>query len=664
MADFTSGIGPMEMPREWPMVNPVNTGTANSIQSLTSIGGAIGSTLMQGSNDANQLKAGQQQTHVLNNYVQNMMRTQDLDQQGAFGNDPGVAMRKMRLLTAQALADHPGMTQQIFELSGKLVGNPLSGGLTTKSYEQQQEDAQAQKQAATLSAQQAGFISPGMTPQQQTAGVQNHQQFLLGQTQLNQAQEVLKYQTGQVGLTNANLDTAVKQQSLVTGQLTQAKLGTDIQMGRLQLANAAAQQHALAGLGNQMGATYNMLDDKSNTIVGQIGQQVPDPTNPGKQTTFTKQMAIDQLQRMYGGTQYNMSLYADQYKIPGVEGLQAPLKAMLQAKIDQLTGKTTTDVANQTVQEQTALKQQMLANTSPDFLTLAAASKMLPASVQSLLVPIGNQAVSMLKQNNVLDTNGNPVNNKPANVTNGSGTSDQDLNTYFQMLKNAAIKANAGTLGSQANQELSGHMAQVMKGVVSYASTTTNPTELNSVMQALADPVNGKYIANKDNGVLSQVDPAQVNGALELYYKSQVAPLIRDEFRNSEIPIGMRPIDNTANVSMSNYGGNYIQATEADQRPASSEIHMVFNGSGVSFVPVANGNLQAVQDKVKQLNQEVAPVINTMVRADAHINGTQDYKKAFIALNNNYFGLGNSDADNKAVMSQQQAQDVQNANTD
>lgn len=633
MADFTSNVSPVNVPNEPMLTNPVDTSAANNISALGNILGTVGSSLVQGYTQNQQLAQTKNNFSHIEQYTQNLLRINDLEQQGIM--KPEQAMRRYRLLTAQTLSNHPTLREDILKTYNAVIGAPGLGKETIDDVERTKNNQNALEMAAKQSALQAGFITTDMSPEQQDVMVQKHQQFLFGQTQMEQASKLLAYKTSEINLTNAGLETQLKRQSLTTGGINQRKAA-------LELSKAQAQSTFLNGAQHLADSYYSLADNNSQKIISKVGTQIQDP-NTGKPTVYTKDMAVVDLKAMMTSMQNQATAVATGYDQQGsIGGLIKPSSDLVQIKIDQLIGKISTDVATQQLSQSMALQQQMIATKDPDFIKYAAISKTLPAGMQQLVVPIANAAVKSLQQNGLIPDPDNPNGTKPADLTNGKD--DDSVNQHLSVIKGAIKTIQQGVGDQGLKDETKQHMDSILKGISKYAPTTDSPAELNSLMSFLADATTGKYL--RENPDLIAGDSVnQAKDALQVYYKSKVRPLIRDEFEQATVPIGVRNVADNNPALIARFG----VIPGADQREVPSEIHMIFNGTGASFVAVSNADQPVVQQKVKDLNKTLAPVINTMIKTDAHLDGSQSYKKAYQALTFDIFGAQNMDADQKPV---------------
>ena len=74
--------------------------------------------------------------------------------------------------------------------------------------------------------------------------------------------------------------------------------------------------------------------------------------------------------------------------------------------------------------------------------------------------------------------------------------------------------------------------------------------------------------------------------------------------------------------------------------PTAGQVQAVFDGAGVSFVPVSGTvgkGSRGSTSEASRLNSTIGPHLNRVIRAVAHLSGTQDYKRIWEELFKNQF---------------------------
>lgn len=607
MADFTSNVAPVEMPQAPNIVVPADTSTANAILAGGNILGTIGQTLAQGYNNAQVQAKSKEQARVMNQFSQNLLRISDLDQQGAFKS--GDAIRQYRLQFARTLANNPTMEKDLLETYKAIVGTPGLGENVAKDFQQGKDNQNALILQNIQDAQKAGWGNAQMPMDEQVAWSEKHQQFLFAQSQMEAANAVLEHKIKENNLVSSGLSITSARLGIATG-------GVNLQRARLALAKDQSQQQFLNGVKNLSDAYFPKYSNDLEQITSAV-----------KNGQMNKEDAIRQVQTQFAQMQQQVSGIALAHDNPGsVEAFMKPFELMTQRSIDQLNGKTLNTVATNDIANIQALQQQQLLVNDPDFLKLSAVSKTIPAGMGALQTSLGNVAIDMLKKAGVINGDGTAP---PNPVSDGTKSGSSGVKQFFDVLKRAMVVGQSDS-DPQLHQEIDAHVANVLHGVGVYGGTAQSPADLNHVVKYLASPEFGAYVKSNPNAVAGP----NAERAKDVYtqeYQQKILPLIQDQFTalgtwsNATVQTGTTMVrSNDPRV------GNFPQPVAT---PTAEVVHPVFNGTGVSFVADPKyTNIPQVQQKVKELNSQVAPVMNTLIRANAHLAGSSNYKSAYEAL--------------------------------
>lgn len=613
MADFNSGVQPAQMSRMPLLTDPVDYSPGNLIQAGGNILGAVGSSLMQGAQTAQVEQQTQTNNRALNNFQQNLLRISDLEQQGVF-KSPDAALRHVRLTVAQALANNPSQSDAINKIYGNFIEKAGLGKNIADDYQRDKDNANTIHMAAVNSALSSGFIQPTDSPEQVAAGVATHQQYLFAQEQMNNALKVLQLDTAKVGLTNANLETISKKLGIQGQQISNAT-------GSLNLQKAQAQKQLMQGAQGFQSAYMTKFTSGLNQTI--------DDVNSGK---LNRDDAVMQVQQQLAKIHTDVSGLAMAHQDPSaIEALTKPIDMMGQLYIDRLSGKTTRTNVENTVANVEGIRKAQLLTSDNDFLTLTATTQLIPNGASAIQGEVANAAVRLLKTNGAiptLDSNGN-LTGKPTDVTNIPGDSKHNfgVDQYFNINK-AAMKTSSQSKNPQLDDEIGTHLNNSLNSVGVYGPQAADPAELNSFIKYLGDPAVGQWIRNH---------PDQVNGAakdkagigIEQGYTRYVLPLLQTEFINNNVVVGSK------NMAAGNPAleGRFGILPGTDTRPDTQYIDMSFQGTGVRFMPKdnldPNTNKASVSREAARLNAEVAPVINNLVRATAHLHGSNDYRSYY-----------------------------------
>jgi len=610
MANFQSGVQPVEENPLPMLTNPVDNSKANDISTFGNVLGVVGSTLAQAFTQGQQIKQAKADANVLGGYSQNLLRVADLEQQGVL--KPDQALRRYRLLTAQMIANHPMLQDEIYKTYGNIVEKAGLGLNVAKDYQQQQDNANQLKMQALMDAQKAGWGSPNDPPEVQQQMAEKHQQFLFAQSQMEAANALLEHKIKENNLVSSGLQITAERQTIANQSIS-------LKRNQIGLAQDQAKQQFLAGAKNLSDAYFSKWQQDTANIVKQVqaGQLKPED-------------AIKAIQQQQAAIHQQTGALAAAYDSQGsLEALTKPIDMLAQATIDQISGKTGSQVTENTVNNILGLKNIQLLSSDPKFLALTAVSKMIPAGAGALQQGIGDAAVRLLKQNRAipLDPGDNPANfgldgRKPGDIThNDDPDHNKGVEQYFSITRGAISNIRAGNNDPDLHNEVLGNIHYILRGIGVYSKTMASPSELNSAVKFFADPQVGSYM--KDHPEIIKGDAAvMAKVAYEQDYQRAVLPLIQEEFLNSKVRVGEK-VDSDSLTAM-RFGPQMVP----DERPTSGWIHPEFNGTGITFVP-NDPSKGDVQREAQRLNREVAPVINNLIRANAHFAGTLDYKTSY-----------------------------------
>jgi lysozyme len=252
--------------------------------------------------------------------------------------------------------------------------------------------------------------------------------------------------------------------------------------------------------------------------------------------------------------------------------------------------------------------QKLIMLSDPETLNLTASSELLSGSNMVLSSEAARIALNMLKANS--SDEGKPSNPFPDNSDDGVAKEE-----YFDALGQGmrrlqTTKTNDPTVDAEKLQaEVTMQNRNIVKGTNRFAQSVDSPDEFNSLMKHYASD---EFGTENLGGVVTMEDAADLEQTIEASYSNVVDPLITKEYLKASVG----PVHPGL-------------GTKAPQ-PATRAIIPLFTGTGVKFVP----NPEAIKDvsrlglheKLKDLNTRVAPVLNTSIRAYAHIRGDKNYK--------------------------------------
>lgn len=394
---------------------------------------------------------------------------------------------------------------------------------------------------------------------------------------------------------------------------------------------AAANQYAITDTQyKQAQAEYGIITQADKTKGYSALKDVVNAGLPWVDATMDKYQAL-----IDGGTPVEEAIAAARVEVAkgtafiqstksssaGAEGdvsyLLTGIETRLKAFEEYNNGSITKEIYQTRLDTSKAQDQLTLRMSNPRLAKLAAASEMLGPVAGSVLVQqLTEEGVKFaidLEQPVEIDDSGKPVpgTGKPVDVIQTNGELDKAL---------SAIKDTITKVGSTAtpeqNKAIGNTLSGILRGVKRFGGTAESPVEFNSVINTLADPAVGAWIAK--NGLPSNIGP-EASYVVEQQYGEVLAPLIRTQW-------------DEVNLAVQNFAPTGDRMTEGG---SGTFIQPVWNGSAVEFRAMPgfenNPNIQAQVDSLNSGPNAIAPPLNTLIRAQTHMNGSTDYKAFYEA---------------------------------
>lgn len=601
MADFNTNVQTVQ--GQVAPVAPVQNNTAaEAVQGVGGLLGGIGAAVINADTYNTQVKQAKYKASVLGELEQNVLRTADLHDQGIMTQDQ--ARRNIRRMTASSLANHPLLQDDI----NKLVGTTMSTvGLASDvaTGTQQEQDQHSNEQKYMQAAMQAGYFKPSDPPEVQKKMADAYQGVQLALAQLDQQAKVIAYDKAQVELGNAKLSTIAARQGIANAAVSAQRnnIGLQQDIHKLNFTNHAGDV-AMAFLPKFDKDANDLINDKSKTP-----EQI--------------QMGLDAIGNNVLDTISSVAIGADSTgSIPAMGDI---FKRRLQVYKDQASGKLSADLAEQRLASLTAVSSLGLVSKSPDLLKVVSLSHVLPAAANVVQGNIANEAVKLLRANGGIPNADGSTSTQPGNPTHSDPAEQKAVQQYSDILLENLKQANAGkVIDPQHQAEINNNFNGMMDGFGTYANTAKDATGLKVAVQTFAKPEFGLYASNPKNGFDSDAS-AKASKAFDQYYKTALVPLIRDEFLNASVVTGIQP-------STSAYGAAK-GLTQPEVKPAPTQVQPVFEDGRVRFV-ANDPTIEGADDKAKDLNNRVAPILQTMIKADAHLHQSTNYKFYYEELMN------------------------------
>ncbi len=394
-------------------------------------------------------------------------------------------------------------------------------------------------------------------------------QFSKAQSELKAQQAKVNYDTAKIGLENKK---TTREQRNALGSMNDAytrKFRTDIDkiVNDVDLGNMDVEQ-----------ATF-LLDQQWNTIQSLVNAQGSE-----------------------AGSEF-------------ISSITAPMRSIYDLSRKRVTGEISAQVF-QNANNINVAKAKLTITNNPKHAQTIALSSMLPNADLLLQKEVGDIVLDQLTKN------ADPTAGKVADTTDPEAS--EETNDYFKIIKQNVKKLNDGSALDMEKTEVDvmNNLSSVIRGISDYAGSVEKPEDYNNVVAFLASPEVGKLV-QKQGGIPSDA-LEDAKAVFQSEYKDEVVQTLIREFENGIV---------------SGEGLKGLLSGTGGMVSFSDNILPVFSGAGVVFVSKKStegapftkqaGTGNAVRARVKNLNKKVAPVLNRLIRLDAHLNGNTDYAKVY-----------------------------------
>lgn len=508
------------------------------------------------------------------------------------------AQRRQRVEFNKLIASHPEYTEDLVALnSGLAKSSGLGDTLAQGTAVEQQFQADLKKATGS------GWITQGMTEDQQQDAVTQMRQ------QEHSAQQ-MDFYSKQLNIQNQKLSLQEKSANIANAQAQRANAVMEAKMkaNQLQVRN---------GLNGAVQAEY----DRQRNQIAAIQQNTV-------MTPEQKVQAVTQLQQQFEGQlmQYRGIAGSDY-----VDGLTKPFRDMYKAGSDYASGKVTADVYNAQIDAANA-KALLPFAADPKYATPLALAKTLgPAAGASIINRVTPQLMD--KYDEIMKGyNYNPTSANPSDKA--------DTKTHTDILKSTidALSSKSPLIDDVkgAQSEIHQHVNAILSGTVDFASSQKSPNQMNNVMDFLASPQFLKY--KQMGGTVDESVAANIENVIGTNYTDKLAPAIKQAWKDAQVTTGFT-VDTSAKSQYNVGFANVQQQTQSSE----GALEYVFRSGSLTFRPKKGyeGN-PAVVAKVKDLNQQVAPLVNRTVRAAAHLQGNEDFDAQWNKYKDEFFGPENT----------------------
>lgn len=513
------------------------------------------------------------------------------------------AQRRQRVEFNKLIAAHPEYTDDLVALNSGLaksagLGDTLAQGTAVE------QQYQSDLKKATGS----GWIHQGMTEDQQQNAVNQMRQ------QEHAAQQ-MDFYSKQLNIQNQKLSLQEKSANIANSQAQRANAVMEAKMksNQLQVRN---------GLNGAVQAEY---DRQRNAIASIQGNAVMTPEQ--------KVNAVAQLQQEF---QSSLMQYRGIAGSDYVDGLTKPFQDMYNAGKDYVSGKTSADIYQH--QLDSAQSKALLPFASdPSMAADLAAQKILgPQTPPAVMNRLSANLASRMSEINKGDGS------VTYNPTSSSPSDRADTKTHVDILKSTIdqLDSKSPLIPSQdvssVQSELHKNVNAILGGTVDFASSQKRPAQMNDVMDFIASSQFLKY--KRMGGTVDESVAANIENVIGTNYTDKLAPAIQQAWKDAQVTTGFT-VDTSAKSPYNVGFANVQQQTQSSE----GALEYVFRSGSLTFRPKKGyeGN-PAVVAKAKDLNQQVAPLVNRTVRAAAHLQGNEDFDAQWNRYKDEFFGPENT----------------------
>lgn len=504
------------------------------------------------------------------------------------------AQRQQRALYNSLVANNPSVTDKLTSFNSTLMGSKGLGDTLADGTPVDQ-----QIETDTKSATAAGFINPGMTQEQQQAGLNAYRQQ---QHAMNQ----MEFQSKQLGLISQKLSIQASQESIAASRVSRANAAADLQIKKNKLRTQQA-----------VGDVATAYFDKTQIQMEQIKQDVAS----GK---LSQEAGMESLMKLK--TDFNAITMRVRGAAGGdyVDSLAKPINDAIDTQANILSGKLSQELG-QTHLEKLNVMAQLPIMSDPKMAQVMAVSKLMGAGFNTqLLAETGPTVINFINRT----LKGLPA----GNVTSSDPEDAAQTKTFMGLVKDATKNLGSQnplvTDPTETFKEVRDHANQVLHGIADFSSSQKQPSQLNNAVDFLSSP---EFLALQKMG--AKFDAEAVEGATNAVttnYNDKLIPAVRDEWRQAQTTVG-------APQSVKQIGRVTIPVE--NQKPTTDALQYIWTGTSIQFKPAPGYETNpSVLAKARELQKSLAPLINKSVRMSAHLSGSDNYTKYFQQNEAAFFG--------------------------
>lgn len=579
--------------------NPVPVQSPSAAGAALNLFASLAPTAQQ-INQRRQAEQEQARSGAISRFQQEQLALAEAVDTGALSSQE--ARMRMRANYTRAISDNPLLVDDYTQAHQSIVTTAGLGKVAAEGTEEEQRWNRVLQSATD-----AGWIKPGMGAVEADRSAEAFLDFQLAGEQLTRAQQELTYERGQVGLQGDRLSVANQQVSLQRGQI-------GLQSDSLRLNRLKGELQAESALGHMAGSYFQKFNGDINDLVARVEAGELDEVSA--QRELDTQWAV--IQNSIGGV-------GAQASGAYIDNLTSGFRNLYESSRQFISGEITAEALERRSQVNLAIQTNMITG-DPDRAAVIAAANVLRHPVSNALLTNGvsSTLTSFLAENGQRQ-------GAPANLVNSARRGDTQ--SYLNILKpnmrsavNGTLEEDLGATSGSPMDEVATHVNETLRSITAYQSAVEDPSDFNEVVDFFAGDEFREYAQSGS----VQFDAEQALNArevLQAQYQEVVLPLVRDRFLESQTETSVLPS-----------GSGILGTSSSEGVETSSVITPQFSGGSFRFTTTSDS--ARVRAKLRDLNREVAPIMNRLIRSGAHLERHSNYDKVYNELAPRLFGEG------------------------
>ena len=593
MADFTTSYlgGPSGSPvsPQTPVVDESSLVTLDFLGDAAAALGGVATNYaeikreQQKAELAAQIQA--QQDQAISNFSRDQLKLVDAVDMGDLSSSE--ARMRMRANLSRYIADNPALAADLGKAHTSVIKSTGLGDVVYEGTQAEQQQLMVENEAVK-----AGWIRPDMAEIDKAAGTEAYLNFKRSLDLLEGQTKKLALQKAQVTLQTAGISQQTAKYKLVQEQ---NKLQSQVAVGQASSAYTVK-------LSNDMDEIKGALD----------------------RNEITREQAVLMADQNYFQVSNVLSQVGAESDSDYLNNVTKPLQMQYENYRKYFSGELTKEALD----NDNAIAigwQTKLVLGDPTMAKVAAISKIAPNASLVTLDAVNNSVVKILDQNSNDET-------KPADILADYDEAKFDAKTYLGMVTDAMTKVNGDSAidVEGTRQDVNVNLNNVLRAVDVYGPSVKNPQDYKNVIDFLASPEVGTFVS-KQGGFQDTEAAHRASQALVFEYDNNLVPMIKKAYEDSLT---------SGQATVSYYGRTEVPSIK-NQKPTKDVIKPEFIGSGVTFVADPGVTDGFTRRKVQELNKTVAPLLNKLIRSQAHLNGNKDYRAVYQqSYEQKIFGIG------------------------